>query len=127
MNLKELLASIAALLAGVAAFIASPQWPMAALLLVLIVISTAFGLWVRRHIISQDAAIAECTKDRAACREDLHKRDKALAVLWVKASQNSGGKRPGVPALRDLLGEDADHAIDEAETITGFRVPKFPV
>lgn len=106
----------------------SPNFAAAVPIILLLWLSIIMILWInQRHIeLKTAAAKAEesAKESRLAelrCQEELHTRDKLLAVVWEKLKQRSGGTRPPVPDLAKIVGEKTAKAIMDAGALVDLN------
>lgn len=131
MTNEPLLKSLTAMQKIVVGFIASagsamtvmnsPNFTSALPILLLLWLALIMVMWVnQRHQELRVAAEASRAAEQR-CQEELHTRDKLLAVLWEKLRQRSGGIRAPVPDLERIVGPKVAKAIEDAGALVDLN------
>lgn len=94
------------LLGGLISFTSSPNWPLAALITLVIA-----------SIVYLASALERCRNANGELRTQNHSQGQAIGLLYVIAETRSGGKRRRLPPLSLFLGAEADKLMDEVRAV----------
>lgn len=99
----------------------SPNFMSALPIVLLLWLALIMVVWVNRRQGELQAVAANAVAAERLCQEELHARDKLLAVLWEKLRQRSGGTRAPVPDLKRIVGDKVARAIEDAGALVDLN------
>lgn len=109
------LATLFLTLAGTVVTIAeSKNLTVMVTLLGVIALSTLLLFWVYARLKDLTAIAGEAIKAERKCIENLHERDKLLAILYYDLKRRSGKNREPIADLEAIVGPEAAKAVQDA-------------
>lgn len=113
-RLQKLVAAFVAVAGSAMTIAGSPDVFTTAMLIGIIFLSLVLVLWVNQRMTELAALAKSAVAAEKRCIENLHQRDKLLAVLYFDLKGRSGKNRAPVKELENIVGPDVAKAVKDA-------------
>lgn len=124
-RVQKLATGFLAIAGGVVTLASSKDFIDALPVLGVIGLSVVLIMWVNNRMKEMGDVAAKAVAGESRCNENLHQRDKLLAILYYDLRSRSGQHRRPTPDLEKIVGPEVARAVRDAAELLDLTTGTF--